>query len=242
MSVTRNRPGEHAGRARPLHRPAGAPPGRRPELRPAAAAGAPGGPLAAEEPVLRARRGPVLARAPRTAATSAGSARRSTALATDPEVGHFGMIAAEDDPEVFAALFAAAEAWLRARGKQRVLGPLQPVDQRGDGPARRRLRHAADAADGPRPAPCRAAHRGARLRQGQGRDRLPPRHRARAARRRCGACIAGRSRDDDGAQPRHEALPGRVRHGHRRSSTTPGRRTGASSPSPRPRSRTWPRA
>jgi hypothetical protein len=27
-----------------------------------------------------------------------------------------------------------------------------------------------------------------------------------------------------------------------RSSTTPGRRTGASSPSPRPRSRTWPRA
>ncbi|HEY8617929.1 dATP pyrophosphohydrolase [Phenylobacterium sp.] len=38
--------------------------------------------------------------------------------------GHFGMIAAEDDPEVFAALFATAEAWLRARGRDRALGPF----------------------------------------------------------------------------------------------------------------------
>ena len=45
-------------------------------------------------------------------------------LVTDPEVGHFGMIAAEDDGEVFAALFAAAEAWLRARGKRHILGPF----------------------------------------------------------------------------------------------------------------------
>jgi len=45
-------------------------------------------------------------------------------LVKDPEVGHFGMIAAEDRPEVFAALFAAAEAWLRERGKRRVLGPF----------------------------------------------------------------------------------------------------------------------
>jgi GNAT superfamily N-acetyltransferase len=38
--------------------------------------------------------------------------------------GHFGMIAAEDDPAVFAALFAAAEAWLAARGCVRALGPF----------------------------------------------------------------------------------------------------------------------
>ena len=45
-------------------------------------------------------------------------------LVTDPDVGHFGMIAAEDDREVFAALFAAAEGWLRARGKRHILGPF----------------------------------------------------------------------------------------------------------------------
>lgn len=39
-------------------------------------------------------------------------------------VGFFGMIAAEDDPEVFAALFAAAEGWLRARDRKHVLGPF----------------------------------------------------------------------------------------------------------------------
>ena len=44
----------------------------------------------------------------------------------DPKApaGHFGMIAAEDDPEVFAALVRAAEDWLKARGKTRVLGPF----------------------------------------------------------------------------------------------------------------------
>ena len=38
--------------------------------------------------------------------------------------GHFGLIAAEDDAEVFAALFATAEAWLRERGMRQVLGPF----------------------------------------------------------------------------------------------------------------------
>jgi len=38
--------------------------------------------------------------------------------------GNFGLVAAEDDPEVFAALFAAAEAWLRERGCRRALGPI----------------------------------------------------------------------------------------------------------------------
>ena len=45
-------------------------------------------------------------------------------LVADPDVGHFGMIAAEDDEAVFAALFAAAENWLRSRGKLRVMGPF----------------------------------------------------------------------------------------------------------------------
>jgi hypothetical protein len=45
---------------------------------------------------------------------------------TDPAApaGYFGMIAAEDDPEVFAALFGAAEDWLRARGRAKALGPF----------------------------------------------------------------------------------------------------------------------
>ncbi len=38
--------------------------------------------------------------------------------------GYFGMIHAEDDPEVFAALFAAAEDWLKAKGVKQALGPF----------------------------------------------------------------------------------------------------------------------
>ena len=45
---------------------------------------------------------------------------------TDPAVpgGYFGMISAENDPEVFAALFKTAEDWLRQRGRARILGPF----------------------------------------------------------------------------------------------------------------------
>ncbi|MEI9964899.1 MAG: dATP pyrophosphohydrolase [Caulobacteraceae bacterium] len=45
---------------------------------------------------------------------------------TDPAdpAGYFGMIAAEDDPAIFAALFAVAEAWLRERGRTRAIGPF----------------------------------------------------------------------------------------------------------------------
>jgi hypothetical protein len=39
-------------------------------------------------------------------------------------VGHFGMVAAEDDPAIFEALFRTAEAWLRSRGRRIVRGPL----------------------------------------------------------------------------------------------------------------------
>jgi GNAT superfamily N-acetyltransferase len=39
-------------------------------------------------------------------------------------VGNFGLIAAEDDAGVFAALFRTAEAWLRERGCKTALGPV----------------------------------------------------------------------------------------------------------------------
>jgi ribosomal protein S18 acetylase RimI-like enzyme len=39
-------------------------------------------------------------------------------------MGHFGMLEAIDDPAVFAALFATAEAWLREHGIERVTGPF----------------------------------------------------------------------------------------------------------------------
>ncbi len=45
-------------------------------------------------------------------------------LVRDADVGHFGLLAAEDDAEVFAALFGVAEAWLRERGRRRVIGPF----------------------------------------------------------------------------------------------------------------------
>lgn len=41
-----------------------------------------------------------------------------------PETGHFGLIAAENDSAVFAALFRAAESWLKARGRAEALGPF----------------------------------------------------------------------------------------------------------------------
>lgn len=38
--------------------------------------------------------------------------------------GHFGCLAAEDNPAVFAALFAAAEGWLKGKGLVRATGPF----------------------------------------------------------------------------------------------------------------------
>lgn len=38
--------------------------------------------------------------------------------------GHFGCLAAEDDPTIFAALFAAAEGWLKGKGLVRATGPF----------------------------------------------------------------------------------------------------------------------
>lgn len=45
-------------------------------------------------------------------------------ISAEDRTGHFGLIAAEDEPAIFEALFATAEAWLRQRGMQRVLGPF----------------------------------------------------------------------------------------------------------------------
>ena len=38
--------------------------------------------------------------------------------------GQFGFIDCEDDPEAFAALLGAAEAWLKERGRERIVGPM----------------------------------------------------------------------------------------------------------------------
>ena len=38
--------------------------------------------------------------------------------------GQFGFIDCEDDPEAFGALLDAAEGWLRKRGRERVIGPM----------------------------------------------------------------------------------------------------------------------
>jgi len=40
------------------------------------------------------------------------------------QAGNFGFLEAVDDPEVFAALFAAAEEWLRRQGMKRAIGPF----------------------------------------------------------------------------------------------------------------------
>ncbi len=40
------------------------------------------------------------------------------------ETGHFGMIDAIDDPEVFSALFTAAEDWLKSKGAHKITGPF----------------------------------------------------------------------------------------------------------------------
>ena len=42
----------------------------------------------------------------------------------DDATGHFGLLEAIDDPQVFAALLGAAEDWLRSQGMRRALGPF----------------------------------------------------------------------------------------------------------------------
>ena len=40
------------------------------------------------------------------------------------DAGYFGMLEADDDPAIFAALFGAAEGWLRSEGMKQVRGPF----------------------------------------------------------------------------------------------------------------------
>ena len=42
----------------------------------------------------------------------------------DDATGFFGLIEADDDPEIFALLLRTAEGWLRERGMQRICGPF----------------------------------------------------------------------------------------------------------------------
>ena len=45
-------------------------------------------------------------------------------LIADTQLGHFGLLASIDDPDVFAALLATAEDWHRRRGATRLQGPF----------------------------------------------------------------------------------------------------------------------
>lgn len=49
--------------------------------------------------------------------------KRNAAQQDAAKTGHFGFIEAEDDPQVFAALFEVAEGWLREQGMEQVVGP-----------------------------------------------------------------------------------------------------------------------
>jgi len=42
----------------------------------------------------------------------------------DDATGFFGLLEAEDDPEVFDLLFSTAESWLEARGMRQIIGPF----------------------------------------------------------------------------------------------------------------------
>jgi len=54
---------------------------------------------------------------------SAQIERRALELYNQP-TGYFGLIAAEDDPEIFSALVQTAEKWLRQRGMKHIQGPF----------------------------------------------------------------------------------------------------------------------
>ena len=61
------------------------------------------------------------------------SAQEDRLAPRDPDgarVGHFGLLAAEDDGAVFAALLSAAEGWAAGRGLAADARAVQPVDQR----------------------------------------------------------------------------------------------------------------
>ena len=99
---------------------------RRAQLGPAAADGRQEAAEPEEEPVLQARRGSVL---PRLARWQSGRADHAHVNKNfnefqDNEWGLFGWFECEDDADAARALLDAAEAWLRERGRDRMVGPM----------------------------------------------------------------------------------------------------------------------
>jgi GNAT superfamily N-acetyltransferase len=95
-------------------------------------------PRRAEAALFNPRRNPTLARTDleRWIALRDGTpVGRIAAFAAREQaaIGHFGFFESPDDPEVARALLGAAEQWLRARGRHRVVGPvgITPRDQIG---------------------------------------------------------------------------------------------------------------
>ena len=101
-----------------------------------------------EEPAVPACRGPVLPRPPRRPVWSAASSAQIDRAYLEryaDDTGHFGCLVAEDDPAIFAALFAGGRGLAARQGHEAQHRPVQPVGQRGGRPAGRRLRQPADA-------------------------------------------------------------------------------------------------
>ena len=111
----------------------------------------------------------------------------------DNRWGMFGFLEFEDDPEVLPALLAAAEGWLRARGRDLMIGPMDFGDQRRERRARRGLRPRADDQAALAPALLRGALRGGRPGEGHGPVDVGARHR-RPRRRSCRSCSSSPSR------------------------------------------------
>ena len=77
-------------------------------------------------------------------------------------VGCFGLFESIDDQQVAQALFAAAEDWLRKRGRSEIMGPIDYSTNYVCAPAHRRLRASADAPHFAQPAVLPATDRAAR--------------------------------------------------------------------------------
>ena len=98
-----------------------------PALGPPAAARAPAVPQPALQRLLQARR---RRSSSSPAATAASSGRISAQIDHayndfhGAALGLFGFFECEDDPEAADALLAAAEGWLRERGCDRMVGPM----------------------------------------------------------------------------------------------------------------------
>jgi hypothetical protein len=162
-------------------------------------------------------------------------------LATQAEgqkTGNFGMIAAEDDPAIFTVLFRTAEDWLRARGCTTALGPFnlsinEEVGLLVDGFDTKPM---VMMGHDPRYTAARVEEQGYAKAKDVYAYVCDPR---RPAGRGGAARQARPARGRDPARAGHEPLRRGGQSPSPRSSTTPGRATGASCPPPRPRPPSW---